>query len=202
MSSKCININNSEDPSYRYKIDKILLNKGGKGNGCYTIFCNLNNVSKQIGHNPVTICKYIGINLGAKVIIDKTYSIQGHYDTKKVQNIIFNYINSFVLCPTCCVPELNYTFDKINKIIKLHCIGCGEDNIIDDTTMNKNNKKIFNKIINDIENNYFDKSNNTSHLENKDQDSLWSDTMKDSKESSRYEKITKDDLLEECDDFF
>ena len=80
-----ININNSDDPTFRYKISKINIKLTGKGNGCFTNLTNIETISSQINHNPKTLIKYIGICLGAKVN-DEQFWIQGHHNQKIIQD--------------------------------------------------------------------------------------------------------------------
>lgn len=161
-----ININNSNDPSFRYKIHKINISLTGKGNGCFTHLDNIKIIAKEINHNPLTITKYIGYVLGAKINEDKLW-IQGHHKIDNIQKAIFDFIKTFVLCQKCSVPELQYDISQIKKhiLIKTHCLGCGHDDCIDSNILNKSNKKIFDKIIIDIQNNLFNNKSNTSKLE-------------------------------------
>ena len=161
-----ININNSNDSNFRYKINSIEIQYTGLGNGCFTNLTNINLIATQINHNPKTLIKYIGICLGSKVNDDK-YWIQGHHPKDKIQNYIFDFIKCYVICQKCSIPELEYNFEKHNKneIINIHCIGCGYNYSIDSFSLNKNNKKIFDKVLNDIKNNIYNKSIKTTKLE-------------------------------------
>lgn len=163
-----VNINNTQDPNFRYKILHIEINQTGSSNnqkGSLTYLTNIEKISKQINHNPKTLTKYLGICLGSKINEEK-YWIQGHHSKEKIQKYIFDFINCYVLCPKCSVPELEYSFEKIkkNEIIKIHCVGCGSDNNIDTIILSKNNKKIYDKIIKDIKEDFFSTKEKTSTL--------------------------------------
>lgn len=161
-----ININNTTDPDFRYKINVIEISTNSTKDGCLTFLNNITKVSDQIGHNPKTLIKYISINLGTKCN-ETDFWIQGHHTQELIQEIIFQFIKTFVLCPKCSVPELQYDTIKIKKyfIIKTHCLGCGFDNKIIPDTLKKNNKKIFDKIVNDIKTGYFNKKTYTSNID-------------------------------------
>lgn len=159
-----ININSSDDPNYRYKMDKIIINKTGSGNGCFTNFNNLDIIASQLGHNKNTLLKYIGISLGSKINENSCW-VQGHHLEENIQEIIFNFIKCFVSCSKCSVPELEYDLDKKGKIIKTHCLGCGFDGTIEKSILKKNNSKIFDKIISDIKNNFFKTNDKTTNIE-------------------------------------
>ena len=165
-----VNINNSTDPDFRYKINRIEISKNSTKDGCLTFLKNITEISEQISHNPKTLIKYISITLGTKCN-DTDFWIQGHHTEELIQSIIFDFIKIFVLCPKCSVPELQYDTSKHKKIsiIKTHCVGCGHDDTIISDTLKKNNKKIFDKIFYDIQSGYFNKSNYTSHIEATDE---------------------------------
>lgn len=124
-----LNINQSDDPFYRYKMNKIRISKGGKGNGCFTNLLNLNEISKDLSHPEEIIFKFISNNLGTNGNFDKK-RINGHYSDKEIQNVIFDYINTFVVCSKCSVPELIPEIEGKKKKKKLisHCSACGTIN--------------------------------------------------------------------------
>ena len=43
-----INVNNSNDDFYRYKMEKVTVSNKGFGNGLFTIINNLESISKSI----------------------------------------------------------------------------------------------------------------------------------------------------------
>lgn len=165
--NQLININNSTDTNFRYKIFKINITHTGSGTqkGFFTKLNNIKLIASQINHNPITLLKYIGICLGSTVN-DELFWIQGNHSQHNIQKYIFDFINTFVLCKKCSVPELEYSIQQNtkNKIIITHCLGCGFDYNIDPLLLNKYNKKIFDKIINDIKSSFFNKINHTTEL--------------------------------------
>ena len=60
-----ININGSEDNSYRYKMPVLQCAIKGNGNGIYTIITNLNDVSKYINHPPNLLLKFMSTYNGS-----------------------------------------------------------------------------------------------------------------------------------------
>ena len=159
-----MNINQSNDSNYRYKMDELIISyigKSGKANKGFTILINIKTISEQLNHNYKTLLKYISLNLGCKND-DNKLCIQGHHDKNTIQNIIFNYINTFILCKKCSIPELQYKNKK--NIIFTHCLGCGDDTNINEITLSKNNKKIYNNILSDINNNFFNTISNTTNI--------------------------------------
>lgn len=148
-----LNVNNSNDPSYRYKMPIASVKYVGGGNGKHTLITNINEIAQAINSPPMIVCKYISIFYSV-AYNEKENSINGFHHN--IQDVIFNYINNFVICKTCNIPELNYYLEKVsakksNLICK--CSACG--------TINKpnNNNKINTKCI-DVIIKYLTKENN------------------------------------------
>lgn len=140
-----ININNTDDENYRYKMPKVSIKLGGAGNGTFTIINNMDEISNSLNTPSDIIYKYISYTLGS-AFNDKKKSLTGHHTN--IQDIIFEYINFFVICPTCSIPELSYSLDKINsKNYNLisKCSACGNTHILKST--NKVNEKCIDVII-------------------------------------------------------
>ena len=140
-----LNINNSDDISYRYQMPKVSIKYSGNGNGKYTVINNMDAISNAINSPSEIVYKFISSSCGS-AYNERYNSITGHHDN--IQNIIFDYINNFVICPTCGIPELNYYLEKIsakksNLICK--CSACGIVNIVKNT--NKINDKCVDAII-------------------------------------------------------
>lgn len=123
-----LNINGDQnDEFYRYKMPKLQSHKGGSGNGCFTIIDNLKEVSQSFNHPESVLLKFIGYVLGANVN-EKQQKITGHYSDDDLQGIIYRYIQSFVLCEKCEIPEiLPYTEgSKKKKKLCMRCSACGK----------------------------------------------------------------------------
>ena len=144
MFSNSININNSDDINYRYKMQKVSLKMTGTGNGMFTTINNMDNIACDINTPPEIIYKFISYTLGSS-FNEKKKTLTGHH--YNIQDIIFEYINNFVICPTCGIPELIYKLDKITlKKVNLvcKCSACGNINTI------KSTNKITEKCIDTI----------------------------------------------------
>lgn len=122
-----LNINgNNNDTSYRYKMPYLVSSNAGRGNGCYTIIENLSSVSESFNHPASIVLKFIGTVLGASTNENKC-TITGHYSNDKLIEIIYQYINMFVICPNCNIPELipNVEGKKKNRKLIMTCSACG-----------------------------------------------------------------------------
>ena len=139
-----ININKSLDENYRYKMPSISIKIGGSGNGTFTIINNMDEIARAINTPPEILYKYISYTLGS-AFNEKKKSFTGQHNN--IQDIIFDYINTFVICSTCLVPELTYYLHKISSkknILENKCSACGKINSI------KANNKIVDKCIDTI----------------------------------------------------
>jgi translation initiation factor 5 len=139
-----ININKSDDINYRYKMPSVSFKLGGAGNGIFTIINNLDEISIYINTPSEILYKYISYVYGSS-FNEKKKSITGHH--KNIQDILFDYIDEFVICKSCGIPELSYELEKINSKnfnVIGKCSACGSVNIIN------SNNKINNKCIENI----------------------------------------------------
>jgi translation initiation factor 2 beta subunit (eIF-2beta)/eIF-5 len=140
-----LNINNSDDISYRYKMPKVSIKYSGNGNGKYTIINNIDDIANAINSPSEIVYKFISFSCGSSYN-EKDKSITGHHNN--IQNIIFDYINNFVICTTCLIPELNYYLEKISakkSNLICRCSACGTINKLKNT--NKINDKCIDTII-------------------------------------------------------
>lgn len=131
-----INVNNSDDLFYRYKMEKVNITNKGFGNGLFTIINNLESIAKSINTPVEILYKYIANDLGSNYN-EKKKSMNGNHTHEKIQESIYKYINDFVICNKCGIPEVNYFLEK--KSIEAKCSACGTLNEI------KNNNKINQK---------------------------------------------------------
>lgn len=147
-----ININNStDDDYYRYKMPKVIVKLGGNGNGIFTIINNIEEISNAITTPSEILSKYISYTLGS-AYNEKKQTLTGHHHN--IQDIVFNYINEFVICQHCSIPELTYSLDKVSKknsVLLCRCSACGNLNNI------KKSNKISDKTIDNI-NKYLNKN--------------------------------------------
>jgi translation initiation factor 5 len=121
-----LNINNSDDPSYRYKMPIVTCQQqGGKIDGRSTILTNLNDVTTAFNTPSSIVLKFIGFKKGLRVN-DSNNSITGHHTSNDIIDIIFQYIDKFVICPNCGIPELLPIVEGKKKKRKLFfkCSAC------------------------------------------------------------------------------
>lgn len=127
-----INMNGNEnDTSYRYKMPAFNVQVAGKGNGIYTIFNNINDISKVINHPVEVILKYIAAVTGSNYIQAKN-TITGTHTSDELKQLILLYIKYLVMCPVCNIPETvpEVEGSKKNVKLKLCCSACKNVSIV------------------------------------------------------------------------
>ena len=148
-----LNVNgNHSDPNYRYKMPRLKTTQSGSGKNSHTYLTNLKSISESLGHVDSILLKFIGFKIGTNIDSGK-YSIKGHYSSEDLQKEIYEYINRFVICPNCGIPELIPELEIISKKkkrLKLKCSACGN---ISETKNDKHSTKVADNIIKLLEKN-------------------------------------------------
>jgi translation initiation factor 5 len=146
-----ININqNVIDMFYRYKMEPIKITKTGRAGNIHTNLDNLDKISSKINTSATILLGYIGNNIGCNVNKDTksskdiTYYLKGDYETSKIQEIIYDFINFASLCQECSIPELTPRIVKKSSLF-MSCSACG--NTYELVGNNKyNDKLVYNMI--------------------------------------------------------
>lgn len=123
-----------DDPEYRYKMPTVFGKLEGRGNGSKTVIPNITAVGLSLHRDPGEVNKFFGCELGAQT----TYNVEtdravvnGHHTDKALQEMIHKYIEAFVVCPNCGLPETEY---KIKSGVIFHkCVACGAKEMVDMT---------------------------------------------------------------------
>ena len=98
--------NGSTDPSYRYKMPKIIGKIEGRGNGIKTVIVNAEQVALALKRPTEQLTKYIALEFSALCYdLEGKQTINGKFETADLQNHVTSYIKRFVLCPSCGNPE-------------------------------------------------------------------------------------------------
>lgn len=130
-----VNISGSkpiDDPEYRYKMPVVFGKIEGRGNGIKTAIPNISDVALSLHRPPGEVNKFFGCELGAQT----TYSaetdraiVNGAHTDAVLQSLIHRYIEIFVLCPSCGLPETEYKIK--NDTIYHKCAACGAKEMVD-----------------------------------------------------------------------
>ena len=129
MSSGLINIAGLtpvDDPSYRYKMPRIFGKIEGRGNGIKTLLCNVKDVGLALNREAPEITKFFGTELGAQTTYEletERAIVNGAHTDLLLQTKLSTYIEKFVLCSNCHLPETHYKI-KDGTIVQ-KCLACG-----------------------------------------------------------------------------
>jgi len=131
MSNINIGRDNS-DSSFRYKMPRLGTKVEGRGNGIKTVLTNIVDISKALHVLPHYPTKYFGIELGAQSKFDKAREmgiVNGAHSAGDLAKLLDKFIATFVLCPTCKLPEIKMDIYQKSKI-KIDCAACGHNSIL------------------------------------------------------------------------
>merc|ERR1712146_6864 len=108
MGAAMINIDGSDDPTYRYKMPRLEARIEGRGNGIRTNVVNMKEIAEALARSPAHATKYLGIEMGAQSKwndeLDKA-TVQGAHTAAELQRLVLGFARDFVLCPLCSNPE-------------------------------------------------------------------------------------------------
>ena len=120
-----------DDPEYRYKMPTVVGKIEGRGNGIKTVISNISDLGLSLHRPPPEVNKFFGCELGAQTsyseATDRAVVNGAHTDTV-LQDMIHRYIEYFVLCPSCGLPETEYKIK--NDIIWHRCKACGAKEMV------------------------------------------------------------------------
>lgn len=146
-----INVDGSDDPSYRYKMPRLLSKVEGRGNGVKTVLVNCSDIAASLHRSTAQVCKFFGCELGAMTNYEEKADkalVNGSFVTKDLQEALTGYIQKFVLCPSCGNPETVQELKgkKKSAFIVLNCKACGASELADNT------HKLFTFIVKELSN--------------------------------------------------
>ncbi|KCZ79990.1 hypothetical protein H312_02611, partial [Anncaliia algerae PRA339] len=138
---------NISDPFYRYKMPALEIKKEGKS-GQKTILLNLNEISRDLKRNPNLILKFLSIELGSQTKAEKnSYKINGNFSSDLLQQLIYDFIDKYIICLRCNNPETFYIEERRDEVFR-ECYACGYKSKIDN--------KLKNIILKELESNTSD----------------------------------------------
>lgn len=120
------------DPAYRYKMPRLEAKVEGRGNGIKTRIVNMEDIAKALHRDPAYITKFFGCELGAQTKENSkvsTYIVNGQHDTKELDSKLDLFIQNWVLCKECGLPETDLAVSK--GFIYEICNACGKRNRCD-----------------------------------------------------------------------
>jgi len=116
------------DKSYRYKMPRLQAKVEGRGNGIKTAIPNMVDIARALHTDVEYPTKFFGIELGAQSKFDKKTDravVNGKHDAPVLQELLTKFIDMFILCPKCKLPELDWDVRQKSGLIKTDCRACG-----------------------------------------------------------------------------
>lgn len=158
--------NEITDPSYRYKMEKILFQKE-RTKTCITNLPKIAAALKIHSHDLITT--YFKRRLSISIVErnDKII-ITNDVDKQSVQNALYEFIEYFVLCKRCHFPELSYFLEKK---LNTKCKSCGHITTIEENQNTEKVIKLFETYLNytDTKNNSEIKTEQSNQIKKLDQ---------------------------------
>ncbi len=115
------------DIYFRYTMPALSICYEGRGNGQKTIILNLKDISDSLDRPIETLIRYFSIELCTQCRKETNTTrviINGTFTSQKLLDILNTYIDIFVLCPTCSLPETLLTIKK--DVVGHKCKSCGK----------------------------------------------------------------------------
>lgn len=115
-----------DDPNYRYKMPKLISKIEGRGNGIRTNIANMGDIARSLKRPPMYPTKFFGCELGTMVKFEENEEkaiVNGAHKENDLVNILDKFIDMYVLCPHCLLPETDIIVKKGFLICK--CNACG-----------------------------------------------------------------------------
>lgn len=124
------------DASFRYKMPRMQSKIEGRGNGIKTVILNMPEVAKALNIDPDYPTKFFGTELGSISKFDKKLSraiVNGAHDGGKLSELLNKFIDIFILCPKCRLPEIIWQVDEKKGDIRVDCAACGNNSLLNHT---------------------------------------------------------------------
>jgi len=121
----------ANDASYRYKMPKLVTKVEGRGNGIKTVIVNMVDIAKALHCEPGYPTKFFGIELGAQSKFNPSTEraiVNGCFEQRDMAKMLNKFIDIFILCPTCHLPEIKMKVKRTN--IKIDCAACGHNGVL------------------------------------------------------------------------
>ena len=130
-----------KDPSYRYKMRKMILKQESRLNGVKTNISNLEDLADDLRVPSISILKFMCAELGANS--EGTSIVKGSHTYNIMLEKLDRFINMYILCPNCNLPEIKH-YVQGKSDLKSKCNSCGKVN--NHNGMHKSGKALINHL--------------------------------------------------------
>ena len=124
------------DPTYRYKMPRLEARIEGRGNGIRTCLWNMDEVADALNRPSDIVTKFFGVELGAQSRWEaeaQKSTVNGAHTAADCQRLMNMFIDKFVLCPKCLLPETSLAVSLKKGVIFHKCSACGAKEQVDAT---------------------------------------------------------------------
>lgn len=120
-----INIRDVDDPFERYKMPVVELRQKHQGKYNSTYVLNICAIAKALKTETTYIVKWMGATLGVQATLTNNEELQlkGLINKEEILTLIRSYIDVYVLCKSCTLPEVDYTAGS--RSLRVRCRSCG-----------------------------------------------------------------------------
>jgi translation initiation factor 5 len=135
------------DPNYRYKMTPLNIIT----EGAFKAITNIPQVAHDLERAPYMLVEFIKHKLGTNLSYkNDKLKYSNKLSNDLVQNALYEFIELFVLCETCNLPETNLVVKKDKNIIEFTCRACSANNSlqVDKLKVDKHVQKTCQSIIN------------------------------------------------------
>ena len=122
------------DTHYRYKMPAIEVKHEGGGQYTKTLITNLKKVAEALNTSAEIINHFLAVELGTKSSSSSDHSearlfLRGTHKAANLQDQLDKYINIYVKCGECNIPEghLQIRGKKKSKTVWTYCPSCGHN---------------------------------------------------------------------------
>jgi len=117
------------DASWRYKMPKMLTKIESSGNGVKTVVVNLVAIADALECDPLVPLKYFSYELGAISNFDMEVgaghaTLNGTHPADHLQKLLEKFIQIFILCPKCKLPEMELMCERSDLDLTVNCVAC------------------------------------------------------------------------------
>lgn len=129
-----ININGgTADPFYRYKMPEIVTQHESSGNGIKTNITNIHAIAKSLIREVEELRKFFNVYMQTNVKIkEHRLLINGSFSKSELESALSKYIETFVVCLRCKLPETSYGINKSKTKLYKRCGACGFKEKVED----------------------------------------------------------------------
>lgn len=141
---KQINVNreHKNDQFYRYKMAEVEVKCENEGkNGQLTVLLNIETIASDLKKNIEILMTFFSAEFGCNSKKNKAghYILNGNFSKEKIQDTVYDFIDTYVLCQKCKNPETYYILQGKNDVI-MKCNACPETSLI---PLNKKTMKVL-----------------------------------------------------------